>query len=300
MLALLFPGQGIDLSATLAAWDGHSAYVSELLDHAASAAGVLRSGLTARECPALDRTEVLQPVITALSLGIARELTARGADPAVVVGHSLGEVAALAMAGVFTPGGAVALSAIRGRAMAREAARKRGGMGACHAAASDVKCAIRAAGADGVAIAAYNAPAQTAVSGEESQLRRLARAITLTRLPVAGAWHSAAMADAVDEVRRAAERRLVGPPTRVWVANRHGLPVDSESEVPRLLAEQLVHPVQWIRSMQTLRELGVSEVIALAAKPLRALAQECLGAAVRVRRLMRPERLEDLCRAWAG
>lgn len=295
MRAFLFPGQGIDLVQAVRSWQGRAGPVRDLLDLAAAAGGVARADFLARGGRALARTKILQPVTTALSLGLALELIERGVEPGVVAGHSLGEVAALAVAGALTAEGAIELSAIRGRAMAREAARHPGGMAACHAPASKVREAIRSAGADGVVIAGFNAREQTTVSGEASRLRVLASAIPLTHLPVAGAWHSPAMAGAVAEVRNAARRLVTGNLAVPWIANRQGRVARSAEGVPDLIAGQLVRPVRWVRSMETLRGLGVTEVIALGSRALGALARDELGPSVALRTLTRPARLESLC-----
>ena len=287
MRAFAFPGQGTDVIPLLRRWATDSVATRRLLDVAVGAAGISEDTLWAAGGRAMHRTEVLQPVLTALTLGIHEELTDRGVEPDVVLGHSLGEVAALAAAGVFTPDGAVELAAVRGQVMAREAESRPGTVVACEADEATVRRALRETGVR-AEIAAYNHPHQVTVSGAAGELRRLAAVACTVPLPVAGAWHSAAMRGAASDVRREAILQASGRFRVRWVSNRDGRVWDSEADVPRLLAEQLTHPVQWVQSMHTLRERGVTEVLVLGSRPLRALTRACLDDSVSVRSITNP------------
>ncbi|NIQ57647.1 MAG: acyltransferase domain-containing protein [Gammaproteobacteria bacterium] len=294
MLAVLFAGQGDEIARLLPDWEARSAAVRRLLELAAAEVGIPRDGLHARGGRALHRTEILQPAMTALSLGIWEELRALGVEPGVVAGHSLGEIAAVSAAGAFSPEDAVSFAALRGRAMAREAARHAGGMVACHGSAAAVDRALQAAGLTGaVDIAALNTPDQTVVAGPITALRRLGSVIPTTRLDVAGPWHHRDMRGAVAEVRADAERRIRGPLRIPWISNRHGDPVESASDVARLLAEQLVCPVQWVRTVRTLGDLGVRRIITVASKSLRGLVRDCPGRPA-VHSVTRPDALATL------
>ena len=278
--AFLFPGQGVAIEQVAACWHRDSAAVRRWIELASEYAGVEPDRLFERGARALVRTELLQPVHIAVCLGIHEELNERGVRPGVVAGHSLGEVAAYAVAGCLTLKDAIHLAATRGRLMAREASLHPGGMVAIPLGDERKVEPVLAQARDSgmVAIAAYNSPAQIVVSAETDALRHVCRMLPTTPVPVAGPWHNPAMAGAVDELLAAAASCLVGPILCPVISNRTGDFVNRAEDVPRLLAEQLTHPIQWTRSMQALSEAGVTDLVIVGApKPLRGLVLECLG-----------------------
>lgn len=279
-LAMLFPGQGAGIEREAAAWCECSAPVGRLVDvaarHTGVPAGVLLGGIGWAVMP----TERLEPLLTAICLGIHDELLRRGVLADVVAGHSLGEIPACAAIGCCSPEDAVALAAERGRLMAREAARRPGGMLVVTAEnRAIVEEAISFASSAGiVGIAAHNAPDQWVISGEWAALRRLATRRTTTPVAVTGAWHSAVLADAVEGFRKAIHRLLTQPIRTPFIANRTGEFVAGVEDLRDLLAEQLTHPVEWVRAMETLAACGVTDVITVGpGRILRGLVRFNLG-----------------------
>ncbi len=262
-VCFLFPGQGTDVERAGVAWCSRSEDVRRLVALAAERGGVPIDSLFLAAKGPTARTEVLQPVLTALCLGIVEALQRRGVRPDLAAGHSLGEVAACCCAGACTAEEAVAVAGERGRLMAREAARRPGGMVAVQAPdRQSADEAVALAGRDGIAaLAAHNGPGQWVISGEWPALRRLATRHTATPLRVAGPWHSAAMAGAVEELRAAFGRHLTGALRIPLVANRTGRPVGCAAELPDLLSEQLTHGVQWAGTMATIAGAGVTDIV---------------------------------------
>ncbi len=283
-VALLFPGQAPrNLLAALEATAREPAGKA-LLDHAAAAAQVPLARLFERGGRALDRTEILQPALTAVALHAARALQLEGVTPIAVAGHSLGELAAWSAAGAVSAEDAVDLAALRGRLMAREAARTPGSLLALLDGSDAAVHRALAAGLPhgALAVAAWNAPDEVVLTGAPAALAAAAFVVPARPLAVDGAWHSPAMADAVSELRaalRAAPRRpLVCP----LIANRDGLPA-AEDRIPDLLTEQLTHPIHWTRTLATLTNLGVTDYVTVGpGAVLRGLVRKCLGASIRV------------------
>lgn len=254
-IAFLFPGQGakrvdVALRSTVRPAAGRA-----LCELAAAEAGVALAKVLERPS-LLDRTEVLQPMLTAIALAASEALAAAGVLPTVVLGHSLGELAAWSASGAVPAAEAVRLAAVRGRLMARAAAAKPGGMVALGTAdAGVIEEALAVGRCSGeICVAAYNAPDETVLSGDEVAVRAvMAFAPALaTRVPTAGAWHSPAMLGAVDEWRSALHAAKLGDVLGVdFVANAHGDVVSCSADIPDLLAEQLVRPVQWARALAT-------------------------------------------------
>ena len=259
-VAFVFAGQGVEppwIAPDLVA----RADAAALIDAASAATGCDVRHLLVRGGAALARTEVMQPALVTACLIAARALGAAGLAPDVVCGHSLGELAAWAAGGYVAPVDAIAVAAVRGRLMAREAARSPGGMAI---AGGDVARALAVGQAHGrLVVAAENSPAETAVAGDEAALAAIARALGCRRLPVAGAWHSGAMSDAVGELRAAlaAVPRASGPHAPL-VCNRDGA-VAAADALPERFAGQLVQPVRWIACARALAARGVTRYVAV-------------------------------------
>lgn len=280
-VAFLFPGQGVGVEREGRAWCERSAAVSRLLEVGARETGVSLEDQFARARRGIMPTEILQPFHTAICLGVEQELLRRGVRPDLVTGHSLGEVAACASAGCCSPEEAVALAAVRGRLMAREAALKPGGMIALNRTDRETAGAAVAYGREsGIAdIAAHNAPDLWVVSGEWAALRRLSTRFRGTPVQVSGAWHGGVLAGAQEEFRAAVRSAISGQLRVPFVSNRTGLAVERADELPDLLAEQLTNPVQWVRTMETLTGLGITDfVIVGPGRVLRGLIWFNLGA----------------------
>ena len=273
-VAFVFPGQGIDVARVVGEWVAFSPRVRELVDVAAAATGEPASRLASGAGIALRRTECYQPVLTAVAIGALSEQLARGhRRPDMVAGHSLGEIAACVAAGAIAPEAAVALAATRGRLMARESARHPGGMvairAATRAAAEAIAAAARAHGS--IVVAAHNAPEDWVLSGDHAALRAIPTGVPHVPLATDGAWHSPAMEGAVDEYREALRGAVTGALKIPIVCNRDGQVTAAESLVDAL-AGQLVRPIEWATTMETLAARGVRDLVTIGpAKALRSL-----------------------------
>jgi [acyl-carrier-protein] S-malonyltransferase len=256
VIALVFPGQGVDPP-----WVAPDVIarpeVQERIALASQATGVDVQQLLRRGGRELARTEVLQPALVAVCLGVTRLL---GVAPAVVAGHSLGELTAWAASGAISDADAIAVAALRGKLMAAAAARAPGGMIALHDAL------------EGLCVAARNAPDEVVLSGPLAAIARVEREHSSKRLAVAGAWHSSAMAEAVPELSRA----LHAIPRRAgaaFVANRDGAVVTDPDAIPDLLAQQLVRPIEWVAAQRTLARLTRRWIVVGPGAVVRALAR---------------------------
>lgn len=260
-IAFVFPGQASAMVGMPAEWARRSAHARHLLDEASRRTATAVPRMTS--AAGIARTSHFQPVLTALSLGIARELAECGVHPRIVAGHSLGELAACAVAGAMDDETAVALAALRGSLMEREAARHPGGMVALPPCDREAMEAAIAAGSKcgAVSLAAHNARDRWVLSGDWDALQEIQSRTGATRLAVAGPWHSSAMSGAVDEYRHALGSALSMPLNVPFVSNRTGAIVEDTPELIELLAGQLTHFVRWAESMAALDRSGVTRVI---------------------------------------
>ena len=256
----------------------------DLLLLASEAAGVDLPRLLDRGGRELQRTEVLQPALTAVSLGAHSWLQEVGVSPQLVAGHSLGELAAWAATGAISPRDAVQLAAARGQLMAREAERNPGGMLALlDPGHGGVERALELGRRHGmVDLAAHNATGEWVLAGDLTALKAVAARTPSRLLPVSGAWHGRAMAGAQQELGRRIQALPRGEATATLVCNASGL-VEPAPQIPRLLAGQLTAPVQWARTMETLLREGVTDLVTLGpGKVLRGLVRKNLGGAASV------------------
>ncbi len=182
-------------------------------------------------------------------------------------GLSLGELTALAVAGVFRFEDALRVVQLRGRCMQRACEATEGGMAAV--IGLDEPATREVCAEAGVFLANLNCPGQIVISGERQALERaveLARARgarKAVRLPVAGAYHSPLMAAAQPILREALDSVALSPPAVPVVSNVTArLHLDVKSIRARLV-EQVTAPVLWEASMRYLLDSGFERFIEL-------------------------------------
>ncbi|TDN92861.1 ACP S-malonyltransferase [Microbacterium sp. BK668] len=264
MIIAVFPGQGSQSPGFLAPWlerDGareRLAQYSEWADVDLIAAG------TEWDADRIRDTRVAQPLIVAASLLSWNSLDGRGRVSGVA-GHSVGEFAAAAAAGVLSEEDALRLVGIRGRAMAEAAAAEQTGMSAV-IGGDEASVVSRLEELD-LTPANYNGGGQLVAAGALDALQKLAAdPVAGTRvipLQVAGAFHTRYMAPAVDKLRDAASQVATNDPAlRVWT-NRDGSVVESGAAYRDLLVEQVASPVRWDLCMTSFADAGVTGLVEL-------------------------------------
>jgi [acyl-carrier-protein] S-malonyltransferase len=223
---------------------------------------LVRLGTTA-DAEEIRDTSVTQPLIVALSLVAAAELEL--ADVTVTAGHSIGEVTAAALAGVFGPETAVALARLRGREMAAACALAPTGMSAVLGGEPDV--VLARLDELGLTPANRNGAGQVVAAGPVDGLAALADAppagARVKPLSVAGAFHTAAMAPAEEALAAVADGVSTRDPERLLLSNADGTAVATGHEVVKRLVHQVTRPVRWDLCQATLRDLGVTAVLEL-------------------------------------
>jgi [acyl-carrier-protein] S-malonyltransferase len=231
----------------------------------ASGLDLSRLGTTA-STEEITNTAIAQPLIVAATLLAHQELTTRGllADNEVVVaGHSVGEIAAYAIAGVISADDAVALAATRGAEMAKACADEPTGMSAV-LGGDETEVLARLEQLDLVA-ANRNAAGQIVAAGRLSALDKLAEdppeKARVRALGVAGAFHTEFMASALDGYAAATQNVATSEPTAVLLSNRDGQPVSSAADAMEKLVAQLTRPVRWDLCSETLRQRSVTAIV---------------------------------------
>jgi len=267
-VVIVAPGQGSQTPGFLEPWLAEPRFAAHL-DSLAEASGVdLRTHGTVSDADTIRDTAVAQPLIVAASiLSLAAVLDGdRRAKVAGIAGHSVGELAAAAGAGIVSEADAMRLVAIRGRAMADAASLAATGMSAVIGA--DEAELLAKLDVLGLEPANFNGGGQIVVAGALDALAALqadppagARVIPLQ---VAGAFHTRYMAPAVETLRSAAADATVSDPgLRTWT-NRDGSAVSSGAEFVDLLVGQVASPVRWDKTMETFAAEGITGLIELA------------------------------------
>ena len=263
VIVLLAPGQGSQTPGMLATWldlPGAAADLATWSD--AAGLDLLRLGTTA-DADEIRDTAVAQPLLTAAALLSVRALEV---TPDIVCGHSIGELAALAVAGVLDPTSAVSLAAERGRAMAVASAAAPTGMAAI--LGGDAAEVLAAATALGLEVATVNVAGQVVVGGPVAALDALAEnppaAARVRRLETAGAFHTTAMSSAVPRLSELVAAITPGIPLCTVVANADGAVVTDGRELLDRLVGQLTGPVRFDLCLTTVASLNPTRVIELA------------------------------------
>ena len=266
---MLAPGQGSQTHGMLAAWlelPGAAERLSAWSE--ISGVDLVRLGTTATAEEITD-TAVTQPLVVAATLLAHEELTRRGLlagtgrQEITVAGHSVGEIAAYAIAGVISADDAVKLAATRGSEMAKACALEPTGMSAV-LGGDEAEVLARLEAFDLVP-ANRNAAGQIVAAGALSALDKLAEdppaKARVRQLATAGAFHTHFMASATDGYASAAEGVTTSEPTVKLLSNADGQPVASAADAMTKLVSQLTRPVRWDLCTEAMRRDNVTAIV---------------------------------------
>jgi [acyl-carrier-protein] S-malonyltransferase len=218
---------------------------------------------------ALTQTVNTQPAILTTSVALLEacktELESYGDAPAFTAGHSLGEYSALVAAGSMTFRDAVRLVRERGRLMQAAGDQRKGAMAAVMGMPEETLAGI--CSETGVDMANLNAPDQIVISGSEegvAKAQELAQergARRVVALRVSAAFHSALMDPAVPGMESALAGAEFSIPSIPVIANVSAKPLSNAADIIDELAKQIRSPVQWFRTVEYLKNHGVTKYI---------------------------------------
>ena len=278
-VAHTYPGQGSQWVGMTQALGRRFAGVGEIWERAdrimAPILGEPLSGFVLREAlddearkdaeAKLKRTEYTQPAMLTADLAIERVLNDHGVKPDMVAGHSLGEYAALMVAGIMDMDSALKAAAARGTEMGNVDVPDAGLMASVTAPYEEVVSTIEAV--DGYVIAANkNSPKMTVIAGETEAVRSAIAAFetaghSTVILQTSHAFHSRIVAPASEPLKRYLEGIDLAFPNLPITSNFDGAWYPMEGDSPHeaimgQLAPQMESAVEWTKQIRTMHEAG--------------------------------------------
>jgi [acyl-carrier-protein] S-malonyltransferase len=270
MIVVVCPGQGSQTPGFLTPWLELPSFKNSLLAmQAASGIDLVAHGTTS-DADTIRDTAVAQPLIVGAGVATFAALldgkSAKDAGIAGVSGHSVGEITAAVIAGVFDAETGIKFVSERGQAMAKAAALEATSMAAVLGGdQSDVEAKLAELELEP---ANYNGSGQIVAAGAANAIAELqANPLAGTRvipLQVAGAFHTRFMKPAVETLRTYSKGVSIGEPQiKLW-SNNGGLAIASGAEFVELMVNQVSSPVRWDLCMDAMVKAGVTGIIELA------------------------------------
>ena len=234
----------------------------------------------------LRQTEITQPTVLAIDIGITRLLAAYGIQPDMTMGHSLGEYGALVASGSMTFEEALEAVSARGRGMTQVAVEDKGKMVAVFAPLTEVERILKTVKGYAV-IANVNSTGQSVIGGASKAVEEVTQlflqcGFNVVELPVSHAFHTSIVAPASAPLRQMLQRLQLQSPRVPIVANVNGefYPTgpDVVPQMLDLLSQQVASPVQFVKGLTTLYDAGARVFVEVGPKKaLQGFAEDVLG-----------------------
>ncbi|MCP4993780.1 MAG: SDR family NAD(P)-dependent oxidoreductase, partial [Gammaproteobacteria bacterium] len=227
----------------------------------------------------ISQTSYTQPALFALEYALAQLWQSWGVKPRWLIGHSLGEVVAATVAGVFSLEDGLKLAAVRGRLM--QSLTDQGLMVAVSADETTVRPFI-APWRDSLAIAAINTPHSVVISGQPQAVQQVVEHLTragldTTPLDVSRAFHSPLMEPMLSEFEPILQELTYNAPRIKLISTVTGLPIADDICTPDYWLNQIHQPVRFAQAMATLAQTETDIFLEVGPSPtLLSLAQQCL------------------------
>lgn len=270
MIVVVCPGQGSQAPGFLTPWLELPIFKSSLLAmQEASGIDLVTHG-TVSDADTIRDTAIAQPLIVAAGVATLAAMlngkSAADAGIAGVSGHSVGEITAAVVAGVFDAETGIKFVNERGQAMAKAAALEVTSMAAV-LGGDQAEVEAKLASLE-LEPANYNGSGQIVAAGTAAAIAELqANPVAGTRvipLQVAGAFHTRFMKPAVETLRDYSKTIEISDPAIALWSNNGGRKISSGSEFVELLVNQVSSPVRWDLCMESMVKAGVTGIIELA------------------------------------
>jgi len=272
-VALLFTGQGAQHPAMAARLYETDPVIAQALDRCAELLDVPLLELLIGDDPRIHHTQFTQPALFTLEWALWQRWQAWGLRPRAVAGHSVGELVAATVAGVFRLEDALALTATRARLMGE--LPDGGAMATVRASEAVVAPFLDA---HGVELAAVNGPSDVVITGTAGEVASAGEALAaaghdVRPLKVSHAFHSRLVEPVLDAFEAAVEAIPRHAPTLPVVSNVTGRIADRLEE-PAYWREHLRHAVRFADGVRTLHDLGCRAFVEVGPHPTLATLAE--------------------------
>lgn len=278
-----YPGMARELFATQpvfrAALERCAMILEPHLDHGLLDVLFVEPPLQLGDAALINQTAYTQPALFAVEYALAELWRSWGVTPHAFLGHSVGEYVAAVLAGVFSLEDGLRLIAARGRLMQQLPIG--GAMAAVFVAPGQVQAAI-APYADEIAIAAFNGPEHTVISGSEPAVSAVidmfaAGGARVQRLTVSHAFHSPLMEPMLAAFAQVAETVTYHQPRMPLIANVYGTSATAEVATAAYWVQHVRAPVQFADGIAALHGLGCDTFLEIGPHPvLGAMGAACL------------------------
>lgn len=265
-IAFIYPGQGAQKCGVGADFYENSASVRKLFDEAGEQLGLDMKALCFEENDLLDQTEYTQAAMVTTCLAMTEVLMERGVKPDITAGLSLGEYAAISVAGGLEPIDAIRLVRERGILMQHTVPAGEGAM--CAILGLDAeKIEAVTAEMEGVSVANYNCPGQIVITGKTKAVEKAAEhlkeagAKRTVMLNVSGPFHSTLLLPAAKELEMELDKTEFHELMIPYITNVTAETVTDVRKSPGLLVTQLTSSVRWQQSMEKMIADGVDTFI---------------------------------------
>jgi len=269
--AFVFPGQGSQSVGMLAELAVTSPVVQEVFAEASAVLGYDLWDVVQNDADGkLNQTDVTQPAMLAAGIAVYRSLLSKAETaPAFLAGHSLGEYTALVASGVMTLAQGIELVAERGRLMQSAVPAGQGGMAAVLGMEDDAVVAVCESVEGVVEAVNFNSPGQVVIAGNKAAVDIAMAAATeagasrVVPLAVSVPSHCSLMKPAAE----ALEKKLAGMTfgeAQIPVLHNVDMSVSTSAEAFKAaLVKQLYQPVQWVKTVETMKAQGVDSLYEL-------------------------------------
>lgn len=264
--AFIYPGQGAQKAGMGADFYENSATAKTLFDKAEEALDFDLKAVCFEENERINITEYTQAAMVTTCLAMTRVLMEKGLKPDITAGLSLGEYAAIAVAGGMEDLDAIRLVRKRGILMQNTVPTGEGAMCAVLGMEAETIAQI-IAGMEEVTVANYNCPGQIVITGRTEGVMKAAEQLKnagakrTVMLNVSGPFHSPLLKPAGEELKKAIGGITLHPLQIPYVTNVTAQMVTDKEEICGLLARQVASPVRWQQSVENMIADGVDTFV---------------------------------------